>query len=207
MGTIPDVQAAFFRNAESLGINPSDVLFAAPFWGLGKYKDYSQNIHKAFFTGEERFAGLFRGQYVQVAGGSSKNIYFNKSIIPANTTKFSIRFKVEFSSSIPGSSVFRLGQYNETTSAYDFGLYRTNTNLILFFIKNSSDVVKNVSFGTLSTGVAYNLAVTYDGQNIRAYNNGVLVDTTALTGDIKNSDDFCIGKTWFNKNVTCGEYF
>ncbi|MFK5854890.1 MAG: hypothetical protein QM503_02090 [Bacteroidota bacterium] len=50
------------------------------------------------------------------------------------------------------------------------------------------------SFGTLEAGVWYHLVGTYDGSNLKAYKNGVLItDNSSPTGDAESSTTMTIG--------------
>jgi len=58
---------------------------------------------------------------------------------------------------------------------------------------NTSGGWKAASFGTLEANVWYHLAATYDGTNLRAYKNGVLISTTAATNPLSATQTLKIG--------------
>lgn len=85
------------------------------------------------------------------------------------------------------------GKLNTTDSTFALGF---DLNLGEFKCKVGAGGVDTTSTGQpLMVGERHHLAMTYDGSNIRLYQNGVLLQTTAKTGtlDWSNSHNWIVG--------------
>jgi hypothetical protein len=86
-----------------------------------------------------------------------------------------------------------ISSFDSSTPAGGFEFYNNSNNG--FKIKTSSGVETVSASGALPTDGWSNIVVTFDGSSIRYYLNGVLEDTTVLTGSISswNNLDICFG--------------
>lgn len=79
-----------------------------------------------------------------------------------------------------------MGQYDNSPGEGNLYLFEFNGNWWFRHFHSSGDVIGDL--GSVTPDVWTNLAVTYDGTNVRCYKNGNLVDTQgALNGAVRNT--------------------
>ena len=108
----------------------------------------------------------------------------------------SFSFSCWFNSDAKGNDDGILGKWLSGTDR-SFALNLETSGNIRFVVFNSGGTAAQSYINTSdwSTGNWYNVAGTYDGSNIKVYLNGVLKDTVALTGTVRNiTQSFRIGR-------------
>ena len=119
----------------------------------------------------------------------------NPSIF-TDLTSFS--FSCWFNSNVKGNDDGILGKWlSGTNRSFALNLETSGAgSAIRFAVFNSSGAVVQsyINSSDWSTGSWYNVSGTYDGTNVKLYLDGVLKDTVALTGTVRNaSQSFRIG--------------
>ncbi len=108
----------------------------------------------------------------------------------------SFSFSCWFNSNVKSNDDGILGKWLSSTNR-SFALNLETSGNIRFAVFNSGGTAAQSYINTSdwSTGNWYNVIGTYDGSNVKLYLDGVLKDTVALTGTVRNStQSFRIGR-------------
>ena len=149
------------------------------------WTDLSGRGNTGTLFGSVGYSGLNGGSLV--FGGQPENTdYFSITNIfnIAGVTNYSASLWIKFDPSSSGidSRFFWHGSYGVLIS-------KTDSDQIFFYIRRSDGTAQSVGV-TVSPiiGVWINIAVSYDGSNMRLYVNGDLKGSDSFTGGIKNDN-------------------
>jgi len=140
---------------------------------------------------------LISNDYAMEFDGTGDYIDSGSPTIFDNLTSFS--FSCWFNSNVKGNDDGILGKWlTGTNRSFALNLETSGSSSnIRFIVFNSGGTYAQsyISGSDWSTGNWYNVIGTYDGSNVKLYLDGVLKDTVALTGTVRNSSQsFRIGR-------------
>ena len=100
-------------------------------------------------------------------------------------------------------SGFLWGQHDNDSLTYDWGIYRSySTQRFAFYITTATALSATMPNNSSPLNLPSMVVGTYDGANIKIYQNGIAGTITAQTGNVTNVDNFYLGYTWGNLGVS-----
>jgi hypothetical protein len=159
-----------------------------------------QSTNASTTTGKRMRAGYYDGSTSRVISAHQAALNFSSAI--------SIGVWVKFDTLPTGNTVRTILSKNEGGSYGLIANFATSGRLETYFHINGSYQKAGEALSGLATGTWYYIAATYDGNTIKYYRDGALVQTIAATGTISTTTEpLTVGANPASGGTTFVDYF
>ena len=133
-------------------------------------------------TGVNLFENVRKQGALNLDGNSWAEVHDNASL---DVSEISVECWIYWQN---GSDDGIIAKWSGTTKR-SYMFYKLNSTTARFYLSTDGSNQTNISvYTSFSEGNWYHIVGTYDGANMKTYTNGVLFNTTALTGNIFGND-------------------
>lgn len=196
---IPGIYNQGIKSIEQTEPDFSDPLFRGLVWYMPINRDlsvYESNklINPAWTEANVTYSPTIYGMSKEITSAGTGYFYTDAARTKARITN-RITFFVDYIPLTATGNVFAFGNVDVASGTYTWGFYYLNaTSEVRAYMTTSS--AANAGNGSSPLGERHFLTGVYDGTNIILYIDGVLIDTTPLTGTISTSSNYFSFNRW-----------